>query len=800
MIKYMLIIIAVFFFSTVTGQSLSTVRGRVVEVTSGDALEFITLVLKTYHDSTIIKSVVSDSLGKFEIAHSDPGQYYIETNLIGFESRKTSSFELKEGDHLDLGIIQLAASDFLLDEVEITAISPVLVTGIDRKIYYPENDIQAQSGSASDILQSIPSITVESEGEILLRGSGNITFLLNGKPSGLLKNNSAVVLEQIPAHLIERIEVITNPSAKYKPDGTAGIINIVTKKDMLPGFNGSILANASTQQRYNGNISLNYNPGKVNIAALYGYWQNYNPRTFTDFRIIRDGTMNDETLFDLRSTSTAKPSSHTATLSLDYQPNEKNNLGLSGSWRAMEFPRNSAAITTENNSAGLINDYTTTRNDADNESEWDISAYAEHQFKKPDHTISLEAQYESNDELEDTEFTDVFRFPEYPDYNGRTKIHNKGSGTSVTLDYVNPLEEDMEFEAGYEGEFSTGDLDFFSEYLDQDEQLWKNDIEKTNRFLFNQDIHALYGTLSKSIEALGILAGLRAEQTNIVSNLVNLDSIIPADYFNLFPTLHVTYELGDKHAIGMSYSRRVNRPDPDELNPFPEYVDIRDIEAGNPYLKPEQIHSIELGYQFRSNLISFMPTLYYRYTYDAFSEVTRYINDSTLLTTHENLNTRKSGGLEFIVSWSPSQKFNLNLNNNLFYQTIDASNLGFAGEKNILSANAKLAAYINIFPTTRFQANANYRSGMLTAQGRSLPFYFINLGVRQELFGKKASLTVTVSDIFNTMKWQNIIDTPFLYQEVVRKRKSRIIYFGFSYRFGFGNKKDGEEMLFDDRI
>ncbi len=236
---------------------------------------------------------------------------------------------------------------------------------------------------------NIPSITVEAEGEILMRGSANITFLLNGKPSGLLKNNSSVVLEQIPAHTIERIEIITNPSAKYRPDGTAGIINIVTKKNSISGFNGSVIANASTQQRYNGNISLNYNPGDINISGVYGYWQSYHERTYTDFRIARDSLSEAETFFDLKNTARGKPRSHTGTLSIDYTPDEKNSLGISGTYFTSEAERNSEIMTLETQAMGIVRDYSTSRTNQDKETEMEISTYAEHNFEKEDHTISL---------------------------------------------------------------------------------------------------------------------------------------------------------------------------------------------------------------------------------------------------------------------------------------------------------------------------------------------------------------------------------------------------------------------------
>ncbi|MEO5906727.1 MAG: outer membrane beta-barrel protein, partial [Saprospiraceae bacterium] len=384
---------------------------------------------------------------------------------------------------------------------------------IDRKVYFPENDIMAQSGTITDILQNIPSITLEAEGDILMRGSPNITFLLNGKPSGLFQQNSSVVLEQIPAHMIERIEIITNPSAKYKPDGTAGIINIITKKNMLPGIHGSIMANASTNQRYNGNISFNYNPGKVNISALYGYWQSYNPRIHTDQRIIGDSTTGAITNFDLKSESIGKPKSHTATFGIDYNPDDHNSFGLSMNYHGSEARRNDEVATIESNSSGWLRDYSTIRSDTDSESELELGISAEHLFPKEDHTISLEAEYGRINEKENSRFTDIYTVPNYPSYDGRNIIHKKEKATILSIDYTNPLSEDFELEAGYEGEYSTGDLDYFVEYFDQAQWRWQTDGLKTNKFLYQRDIHGFYATLARSFDQLGILVGLRAEQT-----------------------------------------------------------------------------------------------------------------------------------------------------------------------------------------------------------------------------------------------------------------------------------------------
>jgi outer membrane receptor protein involved in Fe transport len=695
--------------------------------------------------------------------------------------------------------LSLENFDTTLNEVQVTATRSTYVNDLDRKIYYPELDIQAQSGSVTDILQNIPSVTVDPEGAIQLRGSANVQFLINGQPSILLNTNSAIVLEQIPAHTIERIEIITNPSAKYKPDGEAGIINIITKKNVMTGFNGSVLLNASTSQRYNGSCSLNYNPGKINISGLYSYWQNYSPRTLTDMRIIRDSTSLEETYFDLVNNSLGQPHSHTASLNFDYQPNEVNSFALSGTYFNLQSKRHADITTLETNAMGIINDYSTDRTEEDNESELELNANVKHTFKKEDHAISLELQYNTADEIEDSRFTDTYRYPAYPEYQGYTNLDKKGNTSILAVDYTNPFHEDLEFETGYVGEFSSGELDYHSEYFDQQEGIWKEDVAQSNRFLFQQDIHAAYATLSKTMDNFGITGGLRAEQTYVESNLIEYDSVIPNQYFYLFPTLHLSYELNEREEMGLSYSRRVERPDPDELNPFPEYTDPRDIEAGNPYLEPEQIHSIELSYRYQNKHFSILPTFYFHQVYNEIAEASYYINDSTLLTTIYNQDEESTGGLELVLAWTASQLVTLNLSSNLFYQTIDASDFSYDETRSQFSLDTKLAAFFSLPTSTRFQFNATFRSSMLTEQGHSLPVFFLNAGVKQELFHKKAAVTLTLSDVFNTQRWRYVIDSPLLYQEVSRKRKSQIVYLGFSYRFGISTKKE-EELMFDDKL
>jgi outer membrane receptor protein involved in Fe transport len=267
----------------------------------------------------------------------------------------------------------------------------------------------------------------------------------------------------------------------------------------------------------------------------------------------------------------------------------------------------------------------------------------------------------------------------------------------------------------------------------------------------------------------------------------------------LYPTIHLAYKVKNGE-LQLNYSKRVNRPDGDQLNPFPEYIDPLNLSAGNPYLEPEYIHSLELGYQIKAGKYSIVPSIYYRYKYNGFTSIIKPINDSVLLRTEENLASDQSAGLEIIFSARPSKYFNANLSTNVFYNTINAENLGFSNKKSIFSMNTNINLNFNFTKTTMFQASANYRSKRQTPQGLIYPAFVINFGARQDLFKAKLSVTATLSDAFKTLRQKSILDSPELYQVSVNTRDSRVFYIGLNYRFGVGQKKKDEKIQYDDNL
>ncbi len=776
------------------------IKGSVAEESTKELMEFVNIGLFTVSDSSVIAGIVSDKNGAYVFNDVKEGNYFVEISFIGFEKVNTPPFSVNDkNQQIDLGTIYFRPSGQLLGDVEITAEKSYMETSIDKKTYNVDQDLMSSSGSASQVLENIPSVAVDIDGKVSLRGLSNVTILINGRPSALMKTNSAAALQQIPANTIERIEIITNPSAKYKPEGTGGIINIVLKKETKQGLVGSITANAGLEDRYNSTLILNYNPGKINIYGSYGFRQDYRNRTSDDYREIKDSAtgilIND---FNVNSTAYYRPISHTANFGIDYDINDKNTIGASVDYFYTNFLRteNTNTISHAGNDS-IISDFGRTRLNNEQEYDQEASAYFEHKFKKEEHTLNLEFNIVKHFEEEKNNFIESRRIEFTPTIYDNTIIRQGENAGDVTLEYVYPINEDAEFEAGLITEWFHEDFSFFGEHLDETSNTWQKDIKKSNDFLWKQDLYTVYATYSQSIEDFGFLLGVRAEQANITSNLVTMDSVVTSNYFKIYPSLHLSLETSDNSEFQLSYSKRINRPEGDEMNPFPEYDDPRFLEAGNPKLKPEQIHSIELGYQYKNNKTTFVPTLYYKYTYDAFTEISKYINDTALLTTFENLSTQQSAGLELIYSQQIKKILTINLSGNIFYDEIDASNLGYVGKKSIISESVKLGTNINITPSTVLQLNSTYRSPTLTPQGKYLSSAVLSLGLRQDIFKKKASLLLSVSDVFNSLRWTSEIDTPELYQKTTGKRRSQIFYLGFTYKFGKATKK-AEDIRFDE--
>lgn len=782
------------------GQTPSStfVSGTVVEQKTQKNMEFVDVTLLELTAKTFLQGTSTDAEGRFRFSNVPPGKYFLRLNFIGFETKETAPFSVKSKEQeLDLGEIAIATSSNLLDEVEVTAEKSTYNLSLDRKVYNVEKDIQSQVSSATEILQNIPSVTVDVEGQVSLRGTSNITYFINGKPSALLRANGSAALQQIPASSIERIEVITNPSAKYRPDGIGGIINIVLKEESREGWNGTISGNVGNLSRQNANLILNYGTEDLNVFGSYSFRHANTPRRERDIRINKDDNGAQVYASENSSLRETDEYSHVISTGLDFPIGESNKMEIAGTYYTGKEDKNTLAdweVVDEFPSVFAIN-----RALKELEQEVELSTAFEHEFDD-DHTLAIEVAYSAYDEAEDNMYNENYTLPSPSSSRSRNLIEKGGPLTELAIEYARPIGEDSELEAGYLTEFMKDDIRFIGEEFNPQEDGWATDFNKTNHFTFRQNIHALYTTFGHSFDAFSFLAGLRAEQTFINSRLITTGEKIPNHYFQFFPTLHLSYELDDGQELQLSYSRRVNRPDSDEHNPFAEYDDPRNREVGNPKLLPEQVHSLELGYHLQKDGFSFIPNLYYRYKYDAFSEIEEIVQDTVLQSRQINLANETSAGLELILTGNVKDILDLTFSANAFYNELDASNLDFTDQRSNLTWDSKLAASLNLASNTFAQLNAYYRSARLTVQGESKSQFLLNLGLRQDIFQNRASLILTVSDVFASLQWEKIIDTPDLYRKREYTRNKQIVYLGFSYRFGQAYKKEKEELEFVDKI
>jgi outer membrane receptor protein involved in Fe transport len=794
-----------FFFCVVTAssavaqQTTSEIVGIIIDKASRKPIEFANVELLKISDSSLVKGNVTDNKGKFLLEQVKPGDYLLRSGFIGYD-RSYVHVAVIAKPRINIGTIEIGVSSKIMSDVTVTATRALLNTSIDRKSYDVTKDIMAQSGSASDVLKNIPSVEVDLDGQVSLRGSSDVMILVNGRPSPLMgKLRVAEVLQQLPANSIERIEVITNPSARYKPDGTSGIINIVMKKNTKGGWNGSITANTGNQDRDNISAILNYKPGKLNVFGNYGIRQDSRTRTNDITRTYLDQTtFIPSSYYTEHGVSVARPLTHLATLGLAYDPSKNNSFGISGNYSNRDQVKNDVVNKFFYDKTHVLsgtNDRL--RYDPEYEKEKDLTGFWEHNFPGEDHTLRVELNVSTSQEQEDNHYQNAYHYPvTYSTYDN-TLIRQGDNQQQLTIDYNHTLTESSKLELGYSGTFNQQDFNFYGEYYDPVSAKFIADKIKTNRFLFDQSIHGLYGTYQKSYEKFSYSVGLRLEESLIKGNQVTKDTLINNDYLKLYPTVHLAYQL-KKGQLQLNYSRRVHRPEGDDINPFPEYQDPYNVRAGNARLLPEIIHSVEFGYKYQDKNFSFVPSLYYRYKQNGFTQVTVPLNDSVLLTTQQNLTNDQSAGLELIFSVKAGKFFSSNLSTNFFYNQINASNLGYFDKKTIISFSTNFNSTFVITPNTMAQISANYRSARLTPQGKNYPSFVFNMGMRQDLFKKKVSVLLAVSDLFRTQRERSELNSGYLNQESIRRRDAQILYIGVSYRFGKATKKAEEKIQFDN--
>lgn len=572
-------------------QTGGTVTGILKEKTSDMPMEFATIVLHEANTKEIKNGCMTDSIGLFRFEKVPAGTYYIEGSYVGCIPVCSGMFTLEKGQTINIGTLFIS-EDEQLTEIVVEGRKPTFVAKLDRKVFYVGQDLMSSAGSASDLMQNIPSVDVDMDGSVSLRGNSNVSILINGKPSAMMGTKTrGDALNQLSASSIERIEVITNPSAEYKPDGMSGIINIVLKKDAKQGINGTLNANIGSSGRQNAGINLNYGLDKFNIFGGYTFRRDRYDRSIIDHRISPSDIIN-QTTYGL-----GRPISHTLRLGMNASLTRQDLLEVAGSYNRRRFQRNERVESvTENIDEELSDFYFRDRDALAKENMWEATLKYSHRYGKEnewgaDYTYSSESEDEMN-------HYSTLRMEER-EKNNET-VWDANYLHIAKLYWQHHFSDRIRLMSGYELEHLKTEQNYH--VTDWNGVDFIPDTERSSDFTHYRTLHSLYATWEMTAGRWDVLAGLRGEYADIVNKLVSQGQNLPQNYFNLYPTLHLSRSMDNGNELMINYSLRVNRPEGSDMNPFAERINPLSLEAGNPDLKPEKIHSLEtVSWQFGGN-------------------------------------------------------------------------------------------------------------------------------------------------------------------------------------------------------
>lgn len=774
-----------------------SVKGKVIDSKSKEALEFVNVSIKKKGSDQIVKGATTDLEGNFIIGNLQPGTYVVNVSYIGYTPYEKEFTINPNQKSVSLRLIPLTEDSQMLGEVQVVGQKPQMRFDIDKKVFNVDQNIASSGGSASDVLSNIPSVDVDNEGEVSLRGNSSVTIWINGKASGLSADNRAEILEQMPAESIENIEVITNPSAKYSPEGTAGIINIVLKEDRKAGYYGSAQAGADTDGGYNASANVNYSSGKIEAYANLGYRQRRMKGGGYTNRLNIGQT--DTTFLDQTSSSKNNGGNVFARMGVTWNVTSKDHLTLGG-FGMFGSRSGTNRIDYLSNTPGSFRSSQRT-SDSDNDMNGgNIELGYKHDFSKKSN-LDLTASWNSwgmdNHTIYD-QFSDYGQGEETTSY--QRQLNNiRNHNWEFQADYVNAFNDRNKLEAGYKGTLSRQNSPVET-YSGTAQANAEADKALFNRFLYNQDIHALYATYSTKFGPLGLQAGLRGEYSKVDTKSLAYgqteSDVAPYkhDYFSLFPSVFLSYSLPKDNEIQLNYTRRISRPWGGQLNSFMNITDSTNISFGNPRLSPQYSNAFELNYIKNWGLHLISVSGYYRNTNDVIQRI-RFLEGDVMKSTYENVAKSQSAGVEIVGKDKLFQILDLTTTVNLFYSKLDGFTYQPAGaaepvvgkaEENF-SWNARMIANLMLPYGISLQMTGNYNAKQVVAQGYRKPNYSLDAGLRKSFFDKKLSLAINARDLLDSRKRHTITSGAGFEQDDMNWRGGR--RFGFTLTYSFGNMR-----------
>jgi outer membrane receptor protein involved in Fe transport len=761
------------------------IKGKIIDTQSGAALPYATISLFSATDSSLVDGTIADETGAFSM-EAEPGSYYAKVEFLAYEPLFSDKILVKN-TALDLGNIKLSPAATTLNEVVVQAEKSTMQMSLDKKVFNVGKDLANAGGNAAELLSNIPSVQVDVEGNVSLRGSSNVRILIDGKPSGLVSLNGAAGLQQLQGSLVERVEIITNPSARYEAEGIGGIINIVLKKEQRNGFNGSVDLIGGHPANYGLALNVNYRHEHLNFFINYGISHRTSPGDGTLFQRSFPG---DTTfLYHQSNERDQVVFAQNARAGLDIYINPKNVLTAAYSLRRTDGDRTVDYVyrdyifdDTYENLTGI-----STRRQYEKETEpySEYSLTYKKTFNRKDQEFVAEARVLDYWEESDQDYTQKYFDRDFQPTGQLDKLQNSYNyeGERQYLfqaDYVQPFSKDGRIEGGLRSSVRDMNNDFILTELKDGS--WQTLPGFDDEFFYLENIHAAYGIFGNKIHQFSYQVGLRAELTDISTELEMADSVNARNYFNLFPSAHVNYELSNGNAFQVSYSRRIRRPRYNDLSPFTTYSDERNYWSGNPDLKPEFTDAYEIGHikYFEDGSIS--SSIYYRHTIDEIERIRRVDENGNAATRPENLNTEDAYGLEFTTAFSPAKWAKLDGNFNFFRAITDGGNLNADYQADTYSWFARVTSRFTFWKNTDLQIRGNYEAKEKRTQGYRKPIAYMDLAMSQDLLKNNATITLNVSDVFNSRRHRHVTEGTSFYTESDGQWRRRQVNLTFSYR------------------
>jgi len=793
-----------FLFFTIQLIAASGINGKIIDADTQTPLDFVNVALFKQGSDIPAAGVITNKDGIFNIPAVPNGKYNIRVSFVGYTTFN-QILNVNEKP-LNIGVIKLVEDSKRLAEVEVIGQGSTMRFDIDKKVFSVDQSIAAAGGSASDVLKNIPSVTVDIEGNVSLRKDANVEVWVNGKPSGLTADNRAQVLQQMPAESIESIEIMTNPSAKFNPEGTAGIINLVLKKNRKAGHYGSVSAGLMYPEggKMGGSLgaNINYSSSKIDAYANIGYramsFQGGGKNDRYNY-IKQDST----TLLSQNNTMNNAFSGLFMRSGVDFHLDTLNTISLSGFGMvgSGNSINNINYLLTNSPSNTVLRDYNRNTIGTGSRPSLNVNLDYLHEFDKKGSNLTANLSFSNHTRPANSEYIQNDAITTYKsDIIQLSEEDNKE--LVFKTDYTNKISETAKLEAGWQSSISNR----LSKASGRDSLNHVDMPAYYNNFNYNEQIHAAYLTYGNRFDKLTVQAGLRAEymwkqSTNTTATTVQ--NLVPKTYFQLFPSMYLSYTLPNNNELQLNYTRRVNRPRGRQINPFKNYSDSTNISFGNANLSPEFSSALEFNYLKTWDNHSLSASVYYHYT-DSVIENVRYIHAGTMENTFMNIAKTQNTGIELVAKNQLFTILNLTSSLNMYYSKMNASvfvdpynvTTTIPGQSNF-SWSANILANFMLSKTFSGQITGEYESPELIAQGTEAARYSVDLGLRKTFLDRKLSLNLMVRDILNSERHRSTTSGTGFYQTSESYFHGRMIGLSVSYNFGNIKPKQTEKKKTD---